>query len=127
VVLLMACPTKRKGSDNWHYRPTIPADVRRILARLPKTNRPRNWYAQHVTPDRAAAKAKCPEVTAQVERQLEALRTGPKTFTPKHIAALSGELYSAFADGLEADRYSHLNSGGASPRAMRIAVSEVRL
>jgi hypothetical protein len=27
----MACPTRRKGSDNWYYRRTIPADIRVTL------------------------------------------------------------------------------------------------
>jgi hypothetical protein len=32
MVWRMACPTKRKGSDNWYYRRTIPADVKAIFA-----------------------------------------------------------------------------------------------
>ena len=83
MVLRMACPTKRKGSDNWYYRRTIPADVRAILQKLPKERRPRGWYKTHIsislgTADRAAAKAKCPEVSANVERQLKAFREGPR-------------------------------------------------
>jgi hypothetical protein len=81
MVLRMACPTRRTGSDNWYYRRTIPADVRRILERLPKERRPRGWYKTHIsislgTADRAAAKTKCPEIAAEVERQLKALREG---------------------------------------------------
>ena len=83
MVLRMACPTKRKGSDNWYYRRTIPADVRAILLKLPKERRPRGWYKTHIsislgTADRVAAKTKCPEVSADVERQLTAFREGPK-------------------------------------------------
>jgi hypothetical protein len=44
---------------------------------------------------------KCPEVSANVERQLKALREGPKPLTAKQIAALSGIAYRAFAEGLE--------------------------
>ena len=60
MVLQMACPTKRKGSDNRYYRRTIPA---------PASKRPRNWYKTHIaislsTADRNAAKAKCPGVAS---------------------------------------------------------------
>jgi hypothetical protein len=47
------------------------------------------------------AKTKCPEIAAEVERQLKALREGPKTLTAKQIAALSSIVYRAFAKGLE--------------------------
>ncbi len=71
MVLRMACPTKRKGSDNWYFRRTIPVAVRVALERLPKAQRPPNWYKTHIsislgTPDRAVAKAKCPDVAAEV-------------------------------------------------------------
>jgi hypothetical protein len=106
MVLRMACPTRRTGSDNWYYRRTIPADVRRILEKLPKERRPRGWYKTHIsislgTADRAAAKTKCPEIAAEVERQLKALREGPKALTAKQVSALAGIAYRAFAQGLE--------------------------
>lgn len=102
----MTCPTKRPGSDNWYYRKRIPADVRVILAKLPKEQRPPGWHRDHIsislkTADRATAKTKCPEVAAEVERTMAALRDGPKPLTDKQISALSGELYKAFAEGLE--------------------------
>jgi integrase len=102
----MACPTKRRGSDNWYYRKRIPADVQAILAKLPKDQRPPSWFKDHIsislkTSDRTAAKAKCPEVAAEVERTMAALRAGPKPLTDKQISALSGELYKAFAEGFE--------------------------
>ena len=42
---------------------------------MPKTQRPRNWYAKHIsislkTADRAAAKSKCPEIATEVEQQV---------------------------------------------------------
>lgn len=106
MVLRMACPTRRKGSDNWYYRRTIPTDVRVVLQKLAKERRPRGWYKTHIsislgTADRTAAKVTCTEVAAQVERQLKALREGPKPLTAKQIAALSGIVYRAFAQGLE--------------------------
>ncbi len=108
MVLRMPCPTKRQGSDNWYFRRTIPADVRAILAKLSKAQRPKGWYKTHIaislrTADRAAAKAKCPDVAATVEKQIKMLREGPKPLTHKQIVALSGELYRGFAEGLEGD------------------------
>lgn len=102
----MTCPTKRKGSEKWYYRRRIPDDVQPILAQLPKSQRPRNWFKAEIaislgTSDRAEAKAKCPDVAAEVEKMLTALRAGPKPLTPKQISALSGDLYQAFARGLE--------------------------
>ena len=106
MVLRMACSAKRPGSDNWYFRRRVPTDIQAILAKMPKAQRPRNWYAKHLsislkTADRAVAKTKCPEIAAEVERQLEALREGPKALTPKQISALSGIAYRAFAQGLE--------------------------
>lgn len=106
MVLRMACPTKRPGSDNWYFRRKIPADVQAILERLPKAQRPRNWYGAEImislrTADRAAAKARCPEVAADVEKQIAGLRAGPKPLSTKQIAALAGELYRGFSEGLE--------------------------
>jgi hypothetical protein len=94
VLLRMPSLTKRKGSDNWYYRRTIPAEIKRVLAKLPSEKRPRNWYKTHIaislgTADRTAAKAKCPDVAAAVERQMQALRDGPKPLTTKQITNLS--------------------------------------
>jgi len=106
MVLRMACPTKRSGSDNWYYRKRIPADVQAILAKLPRDQRPPGWFKDQIsislkTADRATARANCPDVAAEVERTMAALRAGPKPLTAKQISALSGELYKAFAEGLE--------------------------
>jgi len=106
MVLRMVSLVKRNGSDNWHYRRTIPADVQRILAKLPNHPRPKGWYKTHIlistrTADRTAAKAKAADIAADVERQLKALREGPKALTAKQVSALSGIAYRAFAEGLE--------------------------
>jgi hypothetical protein len=108
MVLRMASPIKRNGSDNWYYRRTIPADVRVILDKLPNERRPRGWYKTHIsislgTADRAAAKANYANVASNVERQFKALREGPKPLTAKQIAALSGIVYRAFTEQLEAN------------------------
>jgi hypothetical protein len=100
--------TKRKGSDRWYVRRAIPADIKRILAELPREKHPRNWYKDQIwvstgTADRGRAKAKAPEIAAAIERQITALREGPKPLTVKQIAALSGEAYAAFAQGVEDD------------------------
>lgn len=106
MALRMTCPTKRNGSENWYYRRRIPADVQAILAGMPKSRRPRNWSASEInislrTADREVAKAKCPEVAAEVERAIAALRAGPQPLSQKQISALSGELYFVFARGME--------------------------
>jgi len=106
MVLRMVSLVKRNGSDNWHYRRTIPADVQRILAKLPNHPRPKGWYKTHImittgTADRILAKAKAADIAADVERQLKALREGPKPLTAKQVSALSGIVYRAFAEGLE--------------------------
>ncbi|WP_346283304.1 DUF6538 domain-containing protein [Bradyrhizobium sp. 40] len=102
----MACPTKRQSTDNWYYRRTIPKDVQMLLQKLPKERRPRGWYKTHIsislgTADRTAAKAKCGEVSALVERHLKALREGPRTLSVRQITALSGIAYRAFTEALE--------------------------
>lgn len=106
MILRMTCPTKRPGSDNWYFRKRIPADVQAILAKLPKDQRPANWYKDQIsislrTADRSVAKARCPDVAGQVERTMGTLRAGPKPLTPKQINALSGELYVGLAEALE--------------------------
>lgn len=106
MILRMACPTKRPGSDNWYFRKRIPADVQAILAKLPKGQRPASWYKDQIsislrTADRSIAKARCPDVAAQVERTMATLRAGPKPLDVKQISALSGELYVGLAEALE--------------------------
>jgi len=103
MVLRMPCPTRRQGSDNWYYRRTIPADVRLILASLPREKWPRNWYKTHIsislgTADRTLAKSACPKVAAMVEQQMRALREGPKPLTIKQMSALSGEFYRGLTE-----------------------------
>lgn len=112
--------TKRNGSNNWWYRLTIPADVQRILAKLPNHPRPKGWFATHImittgTPDRTLAKAKAVDIAADVERQFKALREGPRPLTAKQISALSGIVYRAFAEGLEN------NPGLTSQQWLRVA------
>ncbi|MEH2529937.1 integrase [Bradyrhizobium sp. AZCC 1588] len=106
MVLKVVCLVKRNGSDNWWYRKTIPADVKRILAKLPNHPRPKGWYDTHImittgTADKTLAKAKAADIAADVERQFKALREGPKPLTAKQVSALSGIVYRAFAEGLE--------------------------
>jgi hypothetical protein len=101
MVLRIASPTKRKGSDNWYYRRTIPADVQRLLAGLPTSQKPANWYKTHLsislrTADRTVAKAKAAEVAAAVDQQFRALREGPNPLTSKQITALSVTFVSRF-------------------------------
>ena len=106
TVLRMVSLLKRNGSDNWYYRRTIPADVRRTLEKATKKARRPGWHQTHImistgTPDRAVAKTAGAEIAANVERQFKALRDGPKALTAKQVSALSGIAYRAFAEGLE--------------------------
>lgn len=106
TVLRMVSLIKRKGSDNWYYRRTIPADVQRMLAKRSNHPRPKGWYKTHIiitagTADRILAKARAADIAADVERQFKALREGPKPLTAKQVSALSGIVYRAFAHGLE--------------------------
>jgi hypothetical protein len=83
MVLRMPCPTKRPGSNNWQFKRRIPKDVQAILAKMPKAQRPKNWHSDQIvislgTADPIRAKAKCPEVAAEVEKAMAALRSGPK-------------------------------------------------
>ncbi|WP_314948850.1 site-specific integrase [Bradyrhizobium cosmicum] len=120
MVLKVVSLTKRNGSNNWWYRLTIPADVQRMLAKLPNHPRPKGWFATHImittgTPDRTLAKAKAVDIAADVERQFKALREGPRPLTAKQISALSGVVYRAFAEGLEN------NPGLTSQQWLRVA------
>src|SRR5690349_14012117 len=96
MVLKVVSLFKRDGSDNWWYRKRIPADVGRILAKLPSHPRPKGWYKTGYiiittgTPDKTLAKAKATDIAADVERQFKALRGGPKPLTAKQVSALSG-------------------------------------
>ena len=98
TVLRMVSLAKRNGSDNWYYRRTIPADVRRILEKATKKARRPGWYQTHIsistgTPDRAAAKTAGAEIAANVEGQFKALQDGPKALTAKQVSTLSGIAY----------------------------------
>jgi hypothetical protein len=107
MVLKVVSLFKRNGSDNWWYRKRIPADVQRILAKLPNHPRPKGWYRTGYivistgTPDKTFAKAKAVDIAADAERQFKALREGQKPLTAKQVSALSGIVYRAFAEGLE--------------------------
>jgi hypothetical protein len=97
---------KRKGSDNWYYRRKIPKKILPLLDKLPKSRRPKHWLKTHIvislgTADREKAKAKCPEVAAEVEKRIAALLEGPKPLSHKQVAALSGELYKGITQALE--------------------------
>jgi hypothetical protein len=61
MVLQMARPTTRKGTANVTFRKRIPADVKRILDRLPAAYRLRGWGKDEIvitlgTADRRKAK-----------------------------------------------------------------------
>lgn len=77
MVLRMACPTKRHGSDNWYFRRQIPADVRAILEKLPKSQRP--WRIEEL---RAFALTLTQGATAQARRRVMGIQL--ISDTPSH-------------------------------------------
>jgi hypothetical protein len=102
----MACPIRRRGSDNWYYRRTIPADVRAILQKIAKERRPRGLVQdahQHLSRHcrSRCRQGECAEIAAEVERQLKALREGPKALTAKQVSILSGIVYRTSVQELE--------------------------
>lgn len=104
----MPSPTKRPGSSNWQFKRRLPKDIQAILAKMPREQWPKNWYASQIvvplgTSDNAQAKAKFAEAAADVEKRFAALRAGPRPLTHKQVVALSGTLYKAFTENLEDD------------------------
>ena len=105
MVLRMACPTKRTAPTTG----TIAAKSLQMsddLAEAPEGATSSGWYKNTSASRSALLTATPPRLsavrsTASVERQLKALREGPKALTAKQIAALSGIVYRAFAEGLE--------------------------
>jgi hypothetical protein len=76
----MTCPTKRQSSDNWYFRRRILADVQAILAKRPKTQRPRNWYAKHIS---ISLKTETQRLTLRIARR-PAISSPGGLRTPAH-------------------------------------------
>ncbi|MGD9545001.1 MAG: DUF6538 domain-containing protein [Methylocystis sp.] len=102
----MARPIARKGTNNVSYRKRIPADVRRILDKLPKSFRPAGWGKDEIviatgTADKRKADAELARIAAEVESRFARLRAGVRTLSHKEAVALAGTIYRGFADSLE--------------------------
>ena len=106
MVLRMARPTTRKGTANIQFQKRIPADVKKILDKLPQRYRPKGWGKEQITistgtADKREAAIIHARLIAEVEERFERLRKGPRSLTQKEVTALAGEMYKAWADGLE--------------------------
>lgn len=102
----MARPVQRKGTSNGQFRLAIPADVQRILAKLPASYRPRGWGKAEITltlgtADKRQIAAEHARIRVEVHARFEALRSGPRTLSQKEAVALAGEVYDGFAKGGE--------------------------
>lgn len=74
----MAYLVPRKGSANWYYRETLPADVRSILLARDGTAPGEVWISLR-SPDRRVARMRLPEVRAGQHRLWDELRKGEIT------------------------------------------------
>lgn len=106
MVLRMARPITRKGTNNVSYRKRLPADVKRILDKLPKSFRPTGWGRNEIviatgTADKRKADAELARIAAEIESRFTRLRAGVRTLSHKEAVALAGTIYRAFADSLE--------------------------
>lgn len=106
MVLMMARPTKRKGTANIQYQRRIPADVARILDGLPSSYRPSGWGKTQITistgtSDKRRGQSEYARIAREVEERFQSLRQGQRTLSTKEAVALSGLIYRAFAETLE--------------------------
>lgn len=127
MVLRMARPITRKGTDNPAYRKRIPEDVKRILDKLPASYRPTGWGKNEIvislrTADKRKAAAEYARIASEVETRFTTLRTGVKTLSRKEAVALSGTIYRAYAESLEdnpgsAEKWTRLLTGNLIAKA----------
>ena len=87
MVLRMARPISRKGTNNVSYRKRIPADVKRILDKLPKSFRSAGWGRDEIviatgTADKRKADAELARIAAETPGfaglKIETVPAGPK-------------------------------------------------
>jgi hypothetical protein len=101
MVLKMARPVARKGTANAAFRQRIPADIKRILASLPRHYRPNGWGKDEIvislrTADPKAISAAHAKIMGEVERHYAGLRAGFRSLSNKEAVALAGEVYRDF-------------------------------
>ncbi len=101
MVFKMARPTTRTGTANATFRQRVPADIKRILAGLPRRYRPIGWGKDEIvislrTADKGAIPAAHAKVMAEVERHYAGLRAGFRPLSNKEAVALAGEVYRDF-------------------------------
>jgi hypothetical protein len=128
----MARPITRKGTKNPSYRKRIPADVKRVLDKLPKSYRPTGWGKDEIvisagTSDSRKAAAELARIAADVEARFARLRSGVKSLSQKDAVALSGMIYRAFAETLEdnpgsAEKWERLLVGNVVAKAGKLGM-----
>lgn len=106
MVLRMARPTKRKGTDNVQYKKRIPADVKEVLANLPPQYRPKGWGKNFITistgtADKKDAAKEFARIGAEVEERFASLRLGVRSLTHKETVALAGTVYEVWSQAME--------------------------
>ncbi len=117
MALRMARPTRRPESTVYAFRSRVPADVLQVArGRTMTFSFPsEGGEPEHVavatagevvkfslrTRNPAIAKSRNGIATAHLERQWEALRSGPTPLSHKQIFALSGEIYRLFVERFE--------------------------
>lgn len=97
----MARPVARRGTANAAFRQRIPADIKRILAGLPRRYRPTGWGKDEIvislrTADPKAIPAAHAKIMGEVERHYAGLRAGFRPLSNKEAVALAGEAYREF-------------------------------
>ncbi|WP_457798835.1 DUF6538 domain-containing protein [Methylocystis sp. S23] len=130
MVLRMARPITRKGTNNPAFRKRIPEDIKRILDKLPASYRPTGWGKNEIvislrTPDKRKAAAEHARISADVEARFAALRAGVKALSQKEAVALAGTIYRAYAESLEdnpgaAEKWEKLLIGNVVAKAGKL-------
>jgi len=110
MVLIMARPTRRSGSNNSYFRKRVPADVLRVARGQSITftfagdspGEPEVSVRATIGSEvKVSLRTRDPAITrfrhglalSQFERMCEAFRKGPRPLTPRQCVALSGLLY----------------------------------
>jgi len=106
MVFRMARPTSRSGTKNRQIMRRIPADVKRILASLPDSYRPRGWGKDFITlstgtADKRKADVEFSRMSKELEERFASLRAGVRSLTQKETVALAGTIYRAFAESVD--------------------------
>lgn len=106
---------RRKGSVNWYYRESTPADIRELLARR-NGRAPSEVWITLGTPDLRLAKAKLPQVRAEKHREWDEIRktawpTAPMPFPHDLTEAVVEFVHNRFIEGHRQNLRAQLEAG----------------